>query len=145
MIRTFALAAALACAAAPATAQQPIETCGVLQITDAERVSYIPIPGYSILGGTPPFAAPPGSVHAVVCDRTSIFLGANDHRVISDLRVPLFIRNAGRVAILEAADGQLRVRFTQGQPSPVEAQALAASLDRANAEMASLLRQTPQP
>lgn len=149
MIRTLAIAiaAALACVAAPAAAQQTYEMCGVLQITDAERVSYIPIPGYSILQSEPPFSAPPGSVHAVVCDRTSIFMGPNDHRVITDLRVPLFIRNAGRVAILEAAEGQLRVRFNQGQPTAEEAQALAAALDRANADMANVLRQgsTPLP
>jgi len=133
MIRTVLIAAAaLACMAAPALAQpRPVEQCGVFQITDAERVSYIPIPGYSILLAQPPFSAPPGSVHAVVCDRTSIFLGPNDHRVITDLGVPLFIRNAGRIAVLEIADRQLRLRFTQGQPTEQESLSLAPAIERA--------------
>ncbi|MGE0663845.1 MAG: hypothetical protein AB7H66_17290 [Hyphomonadaceae bacterium] len=136
MIRTLAAAAALACISAPAFAQpQPVEMCGVFQIQDAERVSYVPIPGYSILLGTPPFTAPPGSVHAVVCDRTSIFLGPNDHRVITDLGVPLFIRNAGRIAVLEVADRQLRLRFTQGQPTAEEQAAIGPAIDRALADI----------
>jgi hypothetical protein len=137
MIRTLAIAAVLACVSAPAFAQQPatVEMCGVFQIQDAERVSYIPIPGYTILQGTPPFSAPPGSVHAVVCDRTSIFLGPNDHRVITDLGVPLFIRNNGRIAVLEIADRQLRLRFTQGQPNAAEQAAIGPAIERALAEI----------
>jgi len=133
MIRTVLMAAAaLACMAAPAMAQPRLtEQCGVFQITDAEHVSYIPIPGYSILLATPPLSAPPGSVHAVVCDRTSIFLGPNDHRVITDLGVPLFIRNGGRIAVLEIADRQLRLRFTQGQPTELETAGLGAAIERA--------------
>jgi hypothetical protein len=139
MIRTLAMACALACVAAPAMAQQqPIESCGVFQITDAEHVSYVPIPGFSILMGQPPFSAPPGSMNAVVCDRTSIFLGPNDHRVITDFGVPLFIRNNGRIAILEIADRQLRLRFTQGQPTPQEQAAIAPAIDRALADIERL-------
>jgi hypothetical protein len=147
MIRTLAIAAALVCVSAPAFAQQqPIERCGVFQITDAEHVSYIPIPGYSILLAQPPFSAPPGSVHAVVCDRTSIFLGPNDHRVITDLGVPLFIRNGGRIAILEIADRQLRLRFTQGEPTREEQAAIGPAIERALAEIERLPpRQPTQP
>lgn len=134
MLKVISIAAVLACAAAPALAQ-PVERCGVLQRTDAERVSYIPIDGYSILLSQPPFSAPPGSVDAVVCDRTSIFLGNNDHRVLTDLGVPLFIRNAGRVAVLEEVEGQLRVRFSQGEPSPLEAEAMRTAIDRAQVDM----------
>jgi hypothetical protein len=136
MIRTLAIAAVLACVSAPAFAQQQnLEMCGVFQIQDAERVSYIPIPGYTILQGTPPFSAPPGSVHAVVCDRTSIFLGPYDHRVITDLGVPLFIRNNGRIAVLEIADRQLRLRFTQGEPSAAEQAAIGPAIERALADI----------
>ncbi len=145
MIRTLAVAAALACVSTPALAQQqPVELCGVFQITDAEHVSYIPIPGFTILVGQPPFSAPPGAVHAVVCDRTSIFLGPNDHRVITDLGVPLFIRNGGRIAVLEIADRQLRLRFTQGQPTPAEQAAIGPAIERALADMDRLPpRQAP--
>ncbi len=144
MIRTLAIAAVLAVTAAPAFAQeQPIERCGVFQITDAEHVSYIPIPGYSILLAQPPFAAPPGAVHAVVCDRTSIFLGPNDHRVITDLGVPFFIRSSGRIAVLEIADRQLRLRFTQGEPSPTERASIGPAIERALAEIETMPPRQP--
>ena len=138
MIRSLAMTCALVCLSAPAMAQQQqpaVESCGVFQITDAEHVSYIPIPGFSILLGTPPFSAPPGSVHAVVCDRTSIFLGPNDHRVITDIGVPLFIRSGGRIAVLEIADRQLRLRFTQGQPTPQEQAAIGPAIEGALADI----------
>jgi hypothetical protein len=132
MIRTLAITAVLAAMSVPALAQTPpIERCGVFQITDSEHVSYIPIAGYSVLLATPPFSAPPGTVHAVVCDRTSIFLGPNDHRVITDLGVPLFIRSGGRIAVLEIADRQLRLRFTQGEPTAEEQAAIGPAIERA--------------
>lgn len=140
MIRTLAVACALFCVANPAMAQQqpavqPHEFCGIFQITSPETVEYSPLPGYSVLTATPPFRAPPGSVHAMVCDRTSIFIGPVDYRVITDLGVPLFIRSSGRIAILEIADRQLRLRFTQGQPTPVEQAAIGPAIERALAEM----------
>lgn len=139
MIRTLAMACALFFAAAPAMAQQqpvqPHEMCGAFQITSPETVDYIPLPGYSVLTATLPFRAPPGSVHALVCDRTSIFIGPNDHRVITDLGVPLFIRNNGRIAVLEIADRQLRLRFTRGEPTPQEQAGIAPAIDRALADM----------
>jgi len=140
MIRTLAVACALFCVASPAMAQQqpaaqPHELCGIFQITSPETVEYSPLPGYSVLTATPPFRAPPGSVHAMVCDRTSIFIGPVDYRVITDLGVPLFIRSGGRIAILEIADRQLRLRFTQGQPTPVEQAAIGPAIERALAEM----------
>ena len=150
MIRTLAMACALAfVAATPAMAQrqiapQPHELCGVFQITSPETVEYSPLPGYSVLTATPPFSAPPGSVHAMVCDRTSIFIGPVDHRVITDLGVPLFIRNAGRIAILEIADRQLRLRFTQGAPTPQEQAAIGPAIERALADIDRLPSPQPQ-
>lgn len=145
MIRTLAIVTALAAMSAPAFAQTappaqsaPIEHCGVFQITDSEHVSYIPIPGYSILLATPPLSAPPGSVNAVVCDRASIFIGPNDHRVITDLGVPLFIRNGSRIAVLEIADRRLRLRFTQGHPTPEEQAAIGPAIERAISDMNQL-------
>ncbi len=146
MIRSLAMACALVCLATPAMAQQrDIESCGVFQIVDAEHVTYTPIPGYSILLGQPPFSAPPGSVHAVVCDRTSIFLGPNDHRVITDLGVPFFIRSGGRIAVLEIADRQLRLRFTQGQPTAQEQAAIGPAIERALADIDRLPPRQAQP
>jgi hypothetical protein len=144
MIRTFAIAVAFAAMSAPAFAQpQPIERCGIFKITDAEHVSYVPVPNYSILLGQPPFRAPERA-SAVVCDRTSIFIGPNDHRVITDLGVPLFIRNGGRIAVLEIADRQLRLRFTQGEPTAQEQAAISPAIERALADMDRLPpRQTP--
>ncbi len=143
MIRTLAMAFALFCVTAPAMAQQqphvqPHELCGAFQIMSPETVDYIPLPGYSVLTATPPFRAPPGSVHALVCDRTSIFIGPVDHRVITDLGVPLFIRSSGRIAVLEIADRQLRLRFTRGEPTPQEQAAIGPAIDRALADMERL-------
>lgn len=149
MIRTLAMACALACVAMPAMAQQqpavqPHELCGVFQITSPETVEYSPLPGYSVLTATPPFRAPPGSVHAMVCDRTSIFIGPVDYRVITDLGVPLFIRSGGRIAILEIAERQLRLRFTQGEPTPAEQAAIGPAIERALAEMDRMPARQPQ-
>ena len=71
----------------------------------------------------------------MVCDRTSIFLGPNDHRVITDIGVPLFIRSGGRIAVLEIADRQLRLRFTQGQPTPQEQAAIGPAIEGALADI----------
>lgn len=146
MIRTLIAAAVLAAMPAAASAQvQPIETCGIFRIENAERVSYVPVPGFSILLGQPPFRVPQRA-SAVVCDRTSIFIGPNDHRVITDAGVPLFIRNAQRVAVLEIADRQLRLRFTEGEPTTAEHAAIGPAIERALAEMDRLpLRAPPQP
>ncbi|MGE0531142.1 MAG: hypothetical protein AB7G40_00105 [Hyphomonadaceae bacterium] len=149
MIRTLAMACALACVALPAMAQQqmaapPHELCGIFQITSPETVEYSPLPGYSVLTATPPFRAPPGSVHAMVCDRTSIFIGPVDYRVITDLGVPLFIRSSGRIAILEIADRQLRLRFTRGQPTPSEQAAISEAIERALVEMDRMPAPEPQ-
>ncbi|MEZ5959124.1 MAG: hypothetical protein R3C30_01685 [Hyphomonadaceae bacterium] len=143
MIRTLAMAVALFCVTTPALAQQ-YEGCGYLRITSPETVELVPLPGYSILTASPPFTAPPGSLHALVCDRTSIFIGPNDHRVITDLGVPLFIRSGGRVAILEIADQQLRLRFTQGQPTPQEQAAIGPAIERALVEIDRLPAERPQ-
>jgi hypothetical protein len=142
MIRVLAACISLAAMSATALAQEPVERCGIFRITDAEHVSYIPVPGYSILLGQPPFRAPERA-SAVVCDRTSIFLGPNDHRVITDLGLPLFIRNGERIAVLEMADRQLRLRFTQGQPTPDEQAALGPAIDRAIADIDTM--PTPPP
>jgi hypothetical protein len=143
MLKAITMACALACVAAPALAQEqaqpqaaaPEETCGILQV-NGDRSAYVPVPGYSILRSIPPLARPAGQsqVDAVVCIRASVFLGPVDYRVVTDLGVPLFIRTADRIAVLELSDNQLRVRFTRGQPTPAEAEALRTALDRAQDE-----------
>lgn len=150
MIRTLAIAAALALVSAPAFAQTaPVERCGIFKPTGEGRMAYVPISGYSILLMQPPFRLPQRAnatqrAQAVVCDRTSIFIGPNDHRVITDIGVPLFIRSGGRVAILEIADRQLRLRFTEGEPTQAERDAMGPAIERALAEMERLPpRQTP--
>lgn len=123
------------------------EFCGVFKNTDAEHTSYIPIPGFTILHGQPPFSAPPGSLDAVVCDRPALVMGGNDHRVLTDMHVPLFIRSGGRIFILEVENGRFAIRFTQGRPTPQEQQALAEAIDNAHAEVAARQHaaQTPAP
>lgn len=151
MKRFVVLAAALACLTSPGVAQEQApapapapapayqEFCGVLTHT-GDSSSYVPAPGYTVLGATLPLAPPrvaASNIDALVCVRSSIYIGPHDHRVLTDLRVPLFIRDTNRMAVLEIAGDQLRVRFTQGQPTPEEAQALGAAIDRAHDAMAS--------
>jgi len=145
MLRNLIIAGALL-AATPALAQDqqpaapaapaPQETCGFLS-TGGETSSFTPVAGYSLLNATTPLTRPEGDVDAILCLRSSIYLGPNDYHVITDLGVPLFLRDATRLATLEPADGQLRLRFLSGQPTPAEAEALGAAIDRAHAEIAS--------
>lgn len=142
MIRTLTIATVLAAMSTPAFAQSEpmvaVERCGRIQITDGEHAAYEAIPGFSVLLTAPPYSAPPGSMHAILCDRTSIFIGPNDHRVITDFGVPLFISNTGRIAVLEIVDRQLRLRFTRGEPTPQEQAAIGPAIERATNEINAL-------
>ena len=150
MLRATLIASALACAASAAFAQQqpaapapapapPVETCGVLGM-GGETSSFSPLEGYSLLSATPPLVRPAGDVDAILCIRSGIYLGPNDYRVITDLHVPLFIRDADSLAVLEPANGQLSIRFVRGRPTAEEAQALGAAIDRAHQDMARASR-----
>lgn len=153
MIRKILAAAAFACLATSALAQEqtpppaganaaapqpqrprPPETCGVLSV--GETSSFDPLDGYSILWAMPPIVRPPGDVDGILCIRSHIYLGVNDHRVVTDLGVPFFIRDATRLATLEQVDGQMRLRFVSGAPTPAESTALAAAIDAAHADIA---------
>lgn len=143
MARSLVLALACAGFAAAASAQTPAapepapaaqELCGVLEAR-GETLSFTPIEGFSLLTATPPLTPPAGEADALVCIRAGVVLGPNDHRVISDLHMPLFIRTADRLAVLEMTDAGLRLRFLQGEPTQEEAQALSVAIDRAHAEM----------
>jgi hypothetical protein len=144
MLRAILIASALACTAGAALAQtppqtpalaQPLETCGVLGVA-GETSSFSPLEGYSLLTAAPPLLRPAGDVDAILCIRSGIYLGPNDYRVVTDLRLPLFIRDADSLAVLEPANGQLSIRFVRGRPTAEEAQALGAAIDRAHEEMA---------
>ena len=153
MIRKLLIAGALACLAAPALAQdqttppatttaqapaepRPPETCGILSTGDASS-SFTPIVGYTILWARPPMTRPEGDVDGILCVRSHIYLGVNDHRVLTDLAVPFFIRDATRLATLEMSNGQLRLRFVTGSPTAGEAAALALAIDAAHNDIAS--------
>lgn len=149
MMRKLLIAAAFACVAAPALAQdqtppantsapqapRPPETCGVLAVGDGTS-SFEPVGGYSVLWARPPMARPEGDVDGILCIRSHIYLGVNDHRIITDLGVPFFIRDATRLATLEQVEGQLRLRFVTGAPTAAESAALASAIDAAHADIA---------
>lgn len=141
-IAALALAVSLA-GLAPVAAQAPgQDACGAISTAEDGALSLVATPGYTLLTAIPPLAPPPGagSFAAIICDRTGIFLGPSDHRVLTDLHVPLYIRNAGRVAVLETVQGELRLRFQTGAPTPEEREALAAALDRATDALLALQR-----
>jgi hypothetical protein len=113
------------------------ELCGVISRSGPDTSAYTPVPGYSILYAATPLIPPPGQAEfdAVVCIRGAIYLGPVDHHVLTDLRVPLFIRDGERMAVLEMGQGGLSLRFTRGEPTAEERAALAQAIDRAHAEL----------
>jgi hypothetical protein len=132
---------ALVCARPPAAFAQQ-EACGVFVLNEAEQADLVPTPGYTVLTAIPPLARPPGQarVDAIVCDRSGIYLGPVDYRVLTDLAMPLYIRHDGRVAVLEATQGRLQVRVIHGALREGESEALADALDRAEAAIAAAPR-----
>lgn len=129
-----ALALAAACLApAPAAAQTVTETCGIYVVRSAEQTDYIPILGYSVTSAPLPLTKPAGQtqVDGVVCDRLSLELRPNDYHVVTDLRVPFYVRSGVRMVALESPEGQLRVRFLSGEPTDAERTQLGEALDLA--------------
>lgn len=114
----------------------PQEQCGVFFV-QPDRLTFVPIAGYSLLTATPPLTAPPNQpqIDAIICDRPAMFIGPNDHRVLTDLHKPLFIRSGGRVAVMEFTENQVHLRFTEGSPSEAEMQAIRGALDAAQADI----------
>jgi hypothetical protein len=125
--------AACAVLSAPVAAQTVTETCGVFVTEPGQATTYVPLFGYSVTSATLPLTAPGGvqNVTGVVCDRLALELRPNDHRVLTDLRVPFYVRSGIRMAALEAPEGTFRIRFLEGQPSDVERTQLGEALDRA--------------
>ncbi|MEQ1617777.1 MAG: hypothetical protein ABL883_05485 [Terricaulis sp.] len=137
---SLALMALALSAPSPAYAQQ--EACGIFVLGEGDQAELIPTPGYTVLTAIPPLARPPGQarVDAIVCDRSGLFLGPADYRVLMDLAMPLYIRHDGRVAVLEAVEGRLQVRLLHGALREGESEALADALDRAEAAIAAIPR-----
>lgn len=153
MLRALTIACALACAAGAALAQDTLpsitrvdETCGILVRQDDERTSYIPVLGYSVMNAPSPLTRPPGQdqVDALICDRLSLVISPQDYRVLTDLRVPLYIRAGIRLIVLEVAEGQLRVRFLRGEPTDEERAQLAVALDQSQENARLALQSQPQ-
>jgi hypothetical protein len=121
----------------PAAAQSVTETCGVFITEPGQEAVHVPLAGYSITNSELPLTAPGRQQHitGVICDRLALELRAQDHRVLTDLRVPFYIRSGIRIAALEAPEGQFRIRFLEGQPSEAERTQLAEALDRATDEV----------
>jgi hypothetical protein len=130
-----------------AAAQTPapeLEACAALVVAADGSLSLAGEPGYRVSTAIPPLAPPPGvaAFNGILCDRDRIFIGPVDHRVLTDLHVPLYIRNNGRLAILEVTAEGAQVRFNQGAPTAEEREALAIALDRATE---ALLAMPPAP
>ncbi len=129
LIVSFAVFAALS----PAAAQTVTETCGVFVAEPGQEATYVLLLDYSITNAELPLTAPGGqqNVTGVICDRLALELRPQDHRVLTDLRVPFYVRSGIRMAALEAPEGQFRIRFLRGEPSEAERSQLAEALDRA--------------
>ncbi len=124
--------AVLAALVTSATAQQANERCAVMTESTAGVVETHFVDGFVVTGAVP-FRFPAGfeNARAVMCVRDVLVIGDDDHRVIVDGGVPLYIASTGRVVVLEISGGQFRVRTARGEPTVEETVALQAALTRA--------------
>lgn len=107
------------------------ETCGVLlQENGATRVEAVS--GYNVIGAALPMQLPAGydAVVGVHCSRAEFVIADSDHRVLTDLGVPLYLSFGDPMIVLEISSGQLRVRTVRGQLSESEIAAVQLALNR---------------
>jgi len=68
------------------------------------------------------------NVKALMCGRDALVLGPNDYKVLR-ANLTMFVVTNGRVAVLEAVNGQLRFRVTDGEMSPQESERTQSALN----------------
>ena len=121
-------------APAPAEAAHS-EKCGVVHEVEGGKYETTIMPSLHVLELTDDavFALPPDApakVSAVMCGRDDIVPSRNDYKVLVAGYV-LAITTGGRVLYLEAADGQLQLKFGEGQMTEAEAGRMQAFLNEA--------------
>jgi hypothetical protein len=72
-------------------------------------------------------------VEALMCARSSLVLTDNDFRVVTGLRVPIFIDAEGVMGTLEIVDGRFRFDMIRGELSAAQQAVVQAALDRGQA------------
>jgi len=70
-----------------------------------------------------------GTPSAVICNRSSIIPQPTDYRVLTELKLPLFIKVDQRAITLVIVNGQLQTMIAAGTLLPGEAEALQARLN----------------
>lgn len=133
-MRKIVLAVALALASIASAHAQEQESCAA-QVGPDDAIQIVPLPGYSVLNGAAPLARPAvdGQLRAIMCRRTSLNLGPNDHRVLVDLHVPFMIAHQRRLVAIEMVDGRMQANYGEYQFTEAERAVLQAGIDRAQA------------
>jgi hypothetical protein len=148
----LALAGPLAAAAAEppplAPPGAPYENCGLL--VEPVGSSVRPLddfdPSDPLTPLSPPASTPDARISAVLCVRDSILPAAFDYRILSDMRLPLFIQDGARTVAIEAKDSSLSMGLAAGPLlSPSEVATMRARLDAMNTPFRAALAAQASP
>jgi hypothetical protein len=133
MLRRLTLATLFAAVCVSSTAlAQPVEACSVM-VKAGDTMKVEPVSGYTITNATTPLRLPdsyPDAV-AIVCERSTLTIGDNDYRVLTDLEVPLFVKSSGRTVVFEMVSGQFLLQVADGELTQEEIAGLQVALNRA--------------
>ena len=72
---------------------------------------------------------PPANAQMVVCNRPTIVPQVTDYRVLTEMRLPLAIKDGKRTLLLGAAGGKLQIGVQDGEVAPAEVEALRTRID----------------
>lgn len=124
----------------------PYENCGLLiePVGSAVRPLDDFDPSDPLTPLSPPASTPDARVSAVLCVRDSILPAAFDYRILSDMRLPLFIQDGSRTVAIEASDSSLSMGLASGPLlSPSEVTTMRARLDAMNIPFRAALAARP--
>ncbi len=86
-----------------------------------------------------PLPAPAANAVLVVCTRATIVPELSDYRVLTEMHLPLAIKDGKRTLFLGAANGKLQIGIQDGEVAPAEVEALRTRID----EMEDAMTKTP--
>ena len=76
-----------------------------------------------------PLPAPAANAVLVVCNRATIVPELSDYRVLTEMHLPLAIKDGKRTLFLGAANGKLQIGVQDGEVAPAEVEALRTRID----------------
>lgn len=121
-------------AGAPAAAAAPAPACS-LTTTISGRYVDTPLAGFDP-AAPGPLPTPPINAALVVCNRASIVPQLTDYRVLTEMHLPLAIKDGKRTLLLGSANGKLQIGIQEGEVAPAEVEALRTRIDQMTDAMA---------